>query len=290
MKKGFLVLLIIIFLLPFLAIAHTTYIIGGEEDRTKIWGGLVNVTIREGHAIGEVSGDISGTVRIYNDFSLKINDGEFAGYEFGFREWGIYGDSDTYIGISTWFYDPESDETHIAIGGDIAAIGLGHSIGDRMVAKFDIARIGDTQHYGSFIYEETGEFTYYNRYVHMDFETALIYAYGSGYYNGEIFGRLFDFEFRDPFTHEVLIDPQVIDFACYWGNGAGFSIALLPPTEYWWLGGMSSPLYGVIGDIVGDGKSTLIEHAAVPLPSTFYLLGSGLFGILVIRKKRKKRS
>ena len=266
--------------------AHTTYIIGGGEDRTEIWENLlVNTTIRKGHAIGEVSGDISGTLRIYGDFSLRINSGTFAGYEFGFREWGIYGDSETYFGISTWFHDPESDKTYIAMGGDIAAIG--YSIGDG-IAEFDLARIGDTQRYGNFIYQETNkEYIYYNKTVLMDFETERIYAYGSGYYNGEISSYLFDFYFKDPDTHDTLIDPQVFFYTCDWGNGTGFSIALSPPTEYWWLGGISSPLYGVIGNIVGDGKPALIEHA-VPLPSTLYLLGSGLFGILVIRKKRKK--
>jgi len=100
-------------------------------------------------------------VNIDNYFSLKINSGEFAGYEFGFTNWEI----DNYSGISTWFYDPESDETHIAIGGDIASIG--HSIGDGM-AEFDIARIGDTQRYGNFIYEETdSEFTSYNKNIRL---------------------------------------------------------------------------------------------------------------------------
>jgi len=279
MKRGFLILLIIIFLLPFLAIAHTTYLISYED---------INVTIKEGSATGEVSGDISGIVNIDNYFSLKINSGEFAGYEFGYTNWEI---GDTYSGISTWFYDPESDKTHIAIGGDIVAIG--HSIGDGM-AEFDIARIGDTQRYGNFIYEETGgEFTSYNKNIRLYSEIEHFYVYGTGYYNGEIEVQGVDLDFYDPDIDEEL-EATLFVYFCDLGEGEGFMIEpegfIIEGSEetgYWELGGISPPLYGVIGDIVGDGEEDLIEHAAVPLPSTFYLLGSGLFGILVIRKRGK---
>ncbi len=277
MKRGFLVLLIIIFLLPFLAIAHTTYLISYED---------INVTIKEGSANGKVSGDISGIVNIDNYFSLKINSGEFAGYEFGFTNWEI---GDIYSGISTWFYDPESDETHIAIGGDIAAIG--HSISDGM-AKFDLARIGDTQRYGNFIYEETdSEFISYNKNIRLYSDIEHHYVYGTGYYNGEIEAQGVELEFYDPNTDEEL-EATLFVYFCDLGEGEGFMIELSEETGYWELGGISPPLYGVIGDIVGDGKDVLIEHAAplehtVPLPSTLYLLGSGLFGILVIRRRGK---
>ena len=281
MKRSFLVLLIVIFLLPFLAIAHTTYITVKEVD-IESWYEDVNVTIEKGSANGKVSGDISGTVNIENYFSLKINSGEFAGYEFGFTNWEI---DNTYSGISTWVYDPKSDETHIAMGGDVAAIG--HSIGDG-IAKFDIARIGDTQRYGNFIYEETGgEFTPYNKNIRLYVETELLYGHGSGYYNGGFAAYLVELEFNDPDTNEDLLETTLFIYMCDWGDGEGFGVDLSQETGYWWLGGINPPLYGVIGDIVGDGEDALIEHA-VPLPSTLYLLGSGLFGILVIRKKRKK--
>jgi len=283
MKRSFLVLLIIIFLLPFLAIAHTTYITGETVD-IESWDEYVNVTIEEGSATGEVSGAISGIVNINNYFLLKINSGEFADYEFGFTNWKI---GDTYRGISTWFYDPESDETYIAIGGDIAAIG--HSIKDGMV-EFDIARIEDTQRYGNFIYEKiSDEFTSYNMDIPLYVETKLFYGYGTGYYNGGAAAYVINLEFKDPNTNEDLLETSLFIYMCDWGDGKGFTIDLSQETGYWWLGGISSPLYGVIGDIVGDGKDVLIEHV-VPLPSTLYLLGSGLFGILVIKRKRGKRN
>ena len=115
------------------------------------------------------------------------------------------------------------------------------------------------------------------------------HVYGTGYYNGEIEAQGVDLEFYDPNIDEEL-EAKLFVYFCDLGEGEGFMIELSPETGYWELGGISLPLYGVIGDIVGDGEDALIEHAAVPLPSTFYLLGSGLFGILVIRKKRKKRS
>ena len=252
-----------------------------QEVDIESWYEDVNVTIEKGSATGEVSGDISGIVNIDNYFSLKINSGEFAGYEFGYTNWEI---GDTYSGISTWFYDPESDKTHIAIGGDIVAIG--HSIGDGM-AEFDIARIGDTQRYGNFIYEETGgEFTSYNKNIRLYSEIEHGYGYLTGYYNGEIEVQEVELEFYDPDTDEEL-EATLFVYFCDLGEGKEFRIELSEETGYWDLGGSSPPLYGVIGDIVGDGEDALIEHA-VPLPSTLYLLGSGLFGILVIRKKRKK--
>ena len=283
MKKNFLVLLIlIIVLLPFLAVAHTTYITGEDVDIVS-WKESVNVTIEEGSASGEVSGDINGTVSIYNHFSLSVNSGRFAGFEFGFNDWEI---SDTYTGISTWFYDPESHKTHIAIGGDIAAIGYGTEEG----GEFVLARIEDTQCYGNFTYKETdSSFTSYDRDIPLNVETELFYGHGTGYYNGGIAAYLVELEFKDPDTNKDLLEAHLFIYICDWGDGKGFGVDRLPETGYWWLGGISPPLYGVIGDIVGDGKDALIEHV-VPLPSTLPLLGSGLLGILVMRKRREKCS
>ncbi|MDL1957324.1 MAG: PEP-CTERM sorting domain-containing protein [Candidatus Desulfofervidus auxilii] len=280
MKKNFLVLLMaIIVLFPFLAIAHKTYITG-VELKTGSEQAFVNVTIEKGSATGKVSGDISGEVSIDNHFSLRINSGGYAGYEFGFNNWKI---GDTYTGISTWFYDPESDETYIAIGGDIAAIGYSSEDGE----KFVIARIGDTQRYGNFIYEETdNSFTSYNKDILLDVETGFFFGDGTGYYNGGFSAYLISLGFKDPDTNEYLLEAYFFGYTSGWGNGEGFTVGWSQETEYWWLGRISPPLYGVIGNIVEDG---LIEHA-VPLPSTLYLLGSGLFGILVIRKKKRKHS
>ena len=280
MKKKFLVLLIlIIVLLPFLAVAHTTYITG-EDVTLYRWAENVDVTIEKGSASGEISGDINGTVSIYNDFSLSINSGTFAGYEFGFNDWEISVNGDTYTGISTWFYDPESDKTHIAIGGDIAAISYGSEEG----GEFVLARIEDTQCYGNFTYKETSSsFTSYDRDILLNVETELFYGHGTGYYNGGIAVYSVELDFED------LLEADLSIYICDWGDGKGFTVDRSQETGYWWLGGVSPPLYGVIGDIVGDGKDALIEHV-VPLPSTPLLLGSGLLGILVMRKRREKCS
>ena len=216
---------------------------------------------------------------IYNDFSLSVNSGTFAGFEFGFNDWEISVNGDTYTGISTWFYDRESHKTHIAIGGDIAAIGYGTEEG----GEFVLARIGDTQCYGNFTYKETdSSFTSDDTDIVLNVETKLFYGHGTGYYNGGIAVYLVELDFED------LLEADLFIYICDWGDGKGFGVDR-PETGYWWLGGVSPPLYGVIGDIVGDGKDALIEHA-VPLPSTLLLLGSGLLGILVMRKRIGKCS
>ena len=212
MKKSFLVLLIVIFLLPFLAIAHTTYITG-ETVNIESWDEYVNVTIKEGSATGEVSGDINGIVNS-KYFSLEINNGTFDDYKFGFGNWTLSGDI-TYSGIFTYFRDQESNKSY-AVGGDIAAIGHSSEEGK----KFVIARIRDTQRYGNFIYKEIDdEFTSYNMDVPLYVETKLFYGYGTGYYNGGAAAYVIHLEFKDPDTNEDLLETTLFIYMCDWGDG-----------------------------------------------------------------------
>jgi len=280
MKKNFLVLLIlIIVLLPFLAVAHTTYITGEDVDIVS-WQESVNVTIEEGSASGEGSGDINGTVSIDNYFSLSVNSGTFAGFEFGFNDWEASVNGDTYTGISTWFYDPESHKTHIAIGGDIAAIGYGTEEG----GEFVLARIGDTQCYGHFTYKETSSsFTSYNTDIVLNVETELFYGHGTGYYNGGIAAYLL---YIKPNLSNISIDglPDelkliLVTYICDLGDGKAFEVW----TGNQGLGGVSPPLHGVLVDILGD-EGVIIEHV-VPLPSTLLLLSSALLGLIGIRRR-----
>ncbi|MDL1956556.1 MAG: hypothetical protein LWW95_05845 [Candidatus Desulfofervidus auxilii] len=290
LKNFFAGLIIFVFILfSALAMADRTDLVGFPYHK-QVFSGNVDVRVEIKNFEGIFSGAVIGEYN--NNFIwLSITSGDYAGYGFGM------GTSEGTIGcppyiemqdyVSNFINAKKPEHGYVAVYGDFGAIGYANPT--------ELTSLFGTQYSGTFYAPVTNETVtdIYNT-VPLEIYISTGSFSLSGYYSGTmtITGLTFDFvdvSNLDPFQ-EWGIDELVGFIGAYdWsetGVGDDGEIYFVY-TEPIHLGAVTGELKGVlVADL--ENYTAFIEHAGtappIPIPSTLLLLGSGLIGVLAIRK------
>jgi len=291
LKNFFAGVIIFVFILfSALAMADRTDLVGFPYYK-QVFSGNVDVRIEIKNFEGTISGAVIGEYN--NNFIwLSITSGDYAGYGFG------VGTSDGTIGCppyiemqaytSNWI-DAKKPEQHgyTAVYGNAGAIGYEDT--------FELTSLFGTQYSGTFYAPVTNET------VTDIYDTVPLKIYIStgsfslsGYYSGTmtITGLTFDFDVSDlgPFQ-EWDIDELIGFIGTYDWSETGAEedgeiyFVYTKPIH---LGAVTGELKGVlVADL--ENYTAFIEHAGtappIPIPSTLLLFGSGLIGVLAIKRR-----
>jgi len=267
-------------------LADRTYLTPISESETQIFSENVDVYVETATESGNLSGCFSGTYSTISNW-LVITSNDYAGYGFGFGSWTVEINGQPYGGYSVVAKKP-GESGYSAIDGDIRGIMHEHT--------GELASFLGTQYSGTFYSTETGrEETQSSASVSLKVYSNTSSSSLSGYYSGatSVTGLTFDFDVSnlDPFQ-EWDIDELVSFIGTYdWsetGPGTDGEVYIVGP-----LGSITGTLKGVYYD---DEELDIeyVEHAGtappIPIPSTIFLLGSGLIGLGLSRKRflRKK--
>lgn len=267
-------------------LADRTYLTPISESETQIFSENVDVYVETATESGNLSGCFSGTYSTISNW-LVITSNDYAGYGFGFGSWTVEINGQPYGGYSVVAKKP-GESGYSAIDGDIR--GIMHEY------TGELASFLGTQYSGTFYFTETGrEETQSSAYVLLKVYSNTSSSSLSGYYSGatSVTGLTFDFDVSnlDPFQ-EWGINELVSFIGTYdWsetGSGTDGEVYIVGP-----LGSITGTLKGVYYD---DEELDIeyVEHAGtappIPIPSTIFLLGSGLIGLGLSRKRflRKK--
>ncbi|MDL1956786.1 MAG: hypothetical protein LWW95_07050, partial [Candidatus Desulfofervidus auxilii] len=267
-------------------LADRTYLTLISESETQIFSGNVDVYVETATRSGNLSGCFSGTYFVTSNW-LAITSGDYAGYGFGFGSWTAEINGQLYEGY--WVEAKKPGESgHSAIDGDIR--GIMHE------GTGELASFLGTQYSGTFYSTETGrEETQFSASVLLKVYSNTSSFSLSGYYSGTTtvtgFTFVFDVSNLEPFQ-EWDIDELVSFIGTYdWSetnSGTDGEAYLVGP-----LGSITGALKGVYYN--GEElEIEYIEHVGtappIPIPSTVFLLGSGLIGLGLSRKRflRKK--
>ena len=295
LKNFFAGMIIFVFILfSALAMADRTDLIPGLPYYEQVFSGNVDVRIEIKNSEGTISGTVIGEYN-NNAIWLEITSGDYTGYSFG------VGTSEGTIGCppyidmqaytSNWIDAKKPLQSgYVAVYGDVGAIGY--------VDTFELTSLFGTQYSGTF-YAHTTNKTVTNIYDTVPLEIYISTGTFSlsGYYFGTmtITGLTFDFDLSDsdlePFQ-EWGIDELVGFIGTYdWSetgvgdDGEIYSVY----TEPIHLGAVTGELKGVLVATDLENYTAFIEHAGtappIPIPSTLLLLGSGLIGVLAIKRR-----
>ncbi|HED00465.1 MAG TPA: hypothetical protein ENN18_08780 [Proteobacteria bacterium] len=286
--KRYLAVILMVFLLPSAALADQT-LLTGTSVQTSLTTQYVDASIEVGKITsGVLSAAFTGTYTS-TEFYFYINSGTYSGYACSLQEWVAEVGGNSYSGVarSLWAL-PASPYDGAAIDGAIGAVASGSD-----PTLMDITSFLGTQYSGSFTPTETsetpGDVNVNVTSMPLYIETRSFDGAAAGYYNGNLDAALVHL---DPdlsaFGVAGLPDLRItlVNYTSDAGPGTAFDI---------WdgtngLGGIDGSLYGILREYP-DG-SVVIEHAGtappIPIPGAVWLLGSGLVGLLALKRRRKE--
>jgi hypothetical protein len=286
MKRQLFALLLVL-LLPAAALADQSQLVGTSVEGTSTTQ-TVNAGIEVGYSnTGTLSGALNGTVSSHNGIYFGIESGDYAGYSCFLSDWTATIGGHTYTGISRQMEGP-GGSLWVAADGDTGFVG--HAGGAPNTAVFDLTSFLGVQHSGTALWTMTSETggTWYDVSVPLTVTPQTFTGEVQGYYNGSLTANLTNLEADlSQLVIEGLPDRlkmMFIDYDSYLGAGKGFEVKY----DQRGLGAIDGPLYGIVRDL--EGEPTTFEHAGtaspVPLPAPVLLFGSGLVGLLGLRRRR----
>ena len=280
----------LVFILCFstIAVADRTYLtLVGLPSYEKVFYGNVGVKGGEMAIAGNIYGDMNGT-GAGNVCWLTVTSGSYYDREFDIGNFTAVTATNEYVTYLIGMASGENDYNYGAIFGDIGALRYQNSL--------ELTSILGIQRSGNFYWIETGrtEIDTFSSTIPLTIYSGTATANLSGYHSGTIIisGLAFDFDVSSlgPFSNWD-IDELVGFIGTYdWSetdvenDGEIYAIY----TESICLGAITGGLKGVLVPNL-ENYTAFIEHAGtappIPIPSTLLLFGSGLIGVLAIKRR-----